>query len=948
MKNRFIYVLLVVCIGSLNAQSPQTETVQQHLETSRGFYSKGQLDSAYTYAKKGYKLAKVLKADSLQLEIVSTLSYLEPTIEKAILYLNETKPLAIKNSAWFPIENLYRMKGIVYFNNTQDEKALIQFLKVDSILQQKGNNIFLTAMNKVSLVDVLFKITITVAKDTSYLQQLDKNIDEGLLLIEKASKIPKDSILHYNAKRLHVPAAILYEKKGFISEQRKQLQQAIYHYKKALAHARPEKNYLRESSVYNSLANIYQVREEQDSALYYYKKELETIKKTKDTLEHAISHYRIAAFYNKTGQPEKALKYLKISQTLMEDAYFVREELKFDQQEILANIHYSIGNFEKAYEASEKAKKHLLKIQESTNEKNIAELETKYRTEKKEQEIAILTSKNKLSEERRKNERILLLGGLVLLLSAGLFLYFQYSNRQKTNKKLKELDTAKSTFFANISHEFRTPLSLIKGPIEDLLDLKALPKTQRSNLLAAQRNTGRLESLIEQLLALSKLESGEINLQVQPGELSSFIAAQIDVFNYVFSEKKLETHINLSEKQTTDWFDHDFIEKIISNLLGNAIKYTPEKGTITIFEKREKNTYKLSVKNSGVFLSTEQKKNIFQRFYQTDPKNPGTGIGLALTKELVELHKGTIKVKSKENDFTEFIISIPITKDSYTATEILVDELQKQTAETVAIHETNIEAAITATEDAPILLVVDDSKEIRDYVASVFEKDYLIFKAADGKEGFEKAKSEIPDIIISDVLMPVEDGFSLTKNVKEDPLTSHIPVILLTAKNKVVDKLEGMVIGADAYITKPFSSKLVKATAANLIETRRKLQQRFAQEVILTPKEIAVSSADEQFLERLQKVMDKHLTNSELTVDLFGTEMGVSRMQLHRKLKALTGYSTTEFLRNQRLKLAAQLLKGDKISVAEVGYTVGFNDASYFGKCFKKEFGVAPSDYASE
>lgn len=681
-------------------------------------------------------------------------------------------------------------------------------------------------------------------------------------------------------------------------------------------------------------------------ALKYLKDAQALFSKVGDTLTMAETYYYAGESYMGLGDYRSAK--VKLDSALYFANYMNVKPVQIAVLHNLSRYGQETENYKAAF-TYEKIRDSLNNVfQEDLNKKNTQALEISFQTKKKEQEINLLTSNNQLIEERRKNERTLLLGGLLLLFIAGLFLFFQYRNRQKTNKKLQELDTVKSTFLANISHEFRTPLSLIKGPIVDQLELKTLPKNQRSNLLAAERNTNKLESLIEQLLALSKLESGTINLQVQPGNLSSFIAAQIEVFNYMFSEKKLETNIRLSAENTTDWFDSDLVEKVMSNLLGNAIKYTPEKGEIILIGERVKNSYKLSVKNSGVILSTEQQKNIFQRFYQTDPKNPGTGIGLALTKELIELHKGTIKVKSEENDYTEFIISIPITIDSYTEAEKLVEELQKPISENIIIQELDTETTITTDEDAPILLIVDDSQEIRDYVASIFEKEYLIFKARNGKEGFEIAKSEIPDIIISDVLMPTEDGFKLTKNIKEDPLTSHIPVILLTAKNKMADKLEAMGLGADAYITKPFSSKLVKATAANLIETRRKLQQRFAKEVILTPKELAVSSADEQFLERLQLIMDKHLTNPELTVDLFSNEMNVSRMQLHRKLKALTGYSTTEFLRTQRLKLAAQLLKGGKISVSEVGYTVGFNDISYFGKCFKKEFGCAPSNFATE
>ena len=259
--------------------------------------------------------------------------------------------------------------------------------------------------------------------------------------------------------------------------------------------------------------------------------------------------------------------------------------------------------------------------------------------------------------------------------------------------------------------------------------------------------------------------------------------------------------------------------------------------------------------------------------------------------------------------------------------------------------EAQVEKEIVLGEDAPVILVIDDSKDIREYVSSIFENSFTIFSATNGREGFEKAIEHIPDIVVSDVMMPEEDGFTFTKKLKEHQLTSHIPVILLTAKTHITSKLEGMGIGADAYVTKPFNSQLLKVTVENLIENRRKLQQRFAQEVVLMPKDIAVSSADEQFLERLQKVLDENITEPSFSIENFGNEMNVSRMQLHRKLKALTNQSASDFIRNIKLKLAAQILRQPGIQIAEAAYLSGFTHLSYFSKCFKEQYGVSPKDY---
>ncbi|MEL6810354.1 MAG: response regulator [Bacteroidota bacterium] len=532
----------------------------------------------------------------------------------------------------------------------------------------------------------------------------------------------------------------------------------------------------------------------------------------------------------------------------------------------------------------------------------------------------------------------------VLILSLGLYLAVRYWNSKKLNAKLRELDMAKSTFFANISHEFRTPLTLIQGPIEDQLENKQISTKERESLKTAQVNMLRLESLVDQLLALSKLESGNLKLQVQPGSIGDFIKVQCDAFRYIAQHKDIH-FINEIDDFEEAWFDHDALDKIIVNLLGNAFKYAPEGSQVGIKTKRNSADYQIEVKNTGSYLTAEEKKQIFTRFYQSNPNNPGTGIGLALTKELVELHKGTIQVRSDRAGGTIFSITIPMDKEAYSETEILSGHTLGIEQNPIISKEEILRTPVVISEDAPILLIVDDNKDIRNYLQSIFEDTFTVRLAENGKVGLDAARREIPDVIISDVMMPEIDGYTFTELLKTNPVTSHIPILLLTAKTEVEDRLNGTEIGADMYLTKPFSTKILKASLHNLLDNRRKLQDRFAQEIILTPKEIAVTSADAQFLERLQGVLDEYLSDSNFSAAEFGRAMGVSRMQLHRKLKALTGQSTTQFLRNQRLKAAAELIKQNKISISEVGYTVGFSDPSYFTKCFKEEYGISPREY---
>jgi signal transduction histidine kinase/DNA-binding response OmpR family regulator len=678
----------------------------------------------------------------------------------------------------------------------------------------------------------------------------------------------------------------------------------------------------------------------------YFKEGFTIHKENSRNYEASLNVLELAKLAITKNQPNQAIEYLKEAEILNKTSK--NSLVTQETYELLAKSAALRGDYKNAFTYVEKATHIKDSLQEIQSVEKIQEIEAIYQTERRDKEIELLTSKNELVEQQKRNQRNIFLGGLGLTFLVGLFFFFQYRNRQKTNKKLKELDKAKSTFFANISHEFRTPLTLIKGPLEDQINSETITKSHRKNLIVAKKNTQRLESLVEQLLALSKLESGNFKLKVAPGNLDQFVKAQAEAFTFSCKEKNLQYRVIVKDGDSTQWFDRDALEKIIFNLLGNAIKYSAEGGFVEIRANLKGiDQYEISVLNSGSYLNPEQKEKIFERFYQTDARNTGTGIGLALTKELVQLHKGNIFVESNAQEHTQFTIQIPVGKNHFEADEILFEELQKGDHTQTSNLEEYVAHHALPSEDAPILLVVDDNQEIRNYISSIFEATYQIHTANNGKEGISEALHLIPDIIISDVMMPLEDGFTLTKNLKGNELTAHIPVILLTAKIEDEDKLAGMRSGADAYLTKPFNAQLLKATVFNLIENRRKLQARFAQEVIVRPKDIALSTADEQFLERLQKVLDEHLTDSNFSADLFSTEMGVSRMQLHRKLKAITGQSTTEFLRVQRLKLAASLLKENKVTISEIGYIVGFNDPSYFAKCFKQEFGRTPTEYIS-
>ena len=516
--------------------------------------------------------------------------------------------------------------------------------------------------------------------------------------------------------------------------------------------------------------------------------------------------------------------------------------------------------------------------------------------------------------------------------------------------RLKEMDRVKSRFFANISHEFRTPLTLILGPLQDYLNRAEQFDDKEINIM--HRSALRLQKLINQLLDLSKIESGKLVLAVSEGNLSQLIRAILGSFSSLAVQRKIEFDYSVPDFSSTTYYDEDIIEKIINNLVSNALKFTPDCGKVNVEVLDENETIILKVKDTGPGIPEEQLETIFDRFTQLDSSSTreqqGTGIGLALTKELANLCHGSISVESVIGHGSIFTISIPVSKESFQASELDTRRSLK-TAETkldLASNDERIPVPGVTEGDQPLVLIVEDQSELRYYIGKHLS-EFRQLEAPNGVEGLATAVRYVPDLIISDIMMPKMDGIEFLQQVKADEKTSHIPVILLTAKADLPSKLEGLETGADDYLTKPFNANELVTRCNNLINQRKLLRKRFSKTLMLEPKEIAITSADEIFLEKVMKTINKHLDNAEFSVETFQREVGMSRMQLHRKLKALTDHSATEFVRVQRLKRASQLLKDSDTTISEVCYRVGFNSLSYFTKCFKEQFGVTPSEHAN-
>ncbi|WP_339785756.1 hybrid sensor histidine kinase/response regulator transcription factor [uncultured Imperialibacter sp.] len=514
-------------------------------------------------------------------------------------------------------------------------------------------------------------------------------------------------------------------------------------------------------------------------------------------------------------------------------------------------------------------------------------------------------------------------------------------------RQLQEMDKVKSNFFANISHEFRTPLTLILGPLNDRADGNdaVMPGSVLSMM---KSNADRLLRLINQLLDLSKLETGLLKLEAAKYDFVSFVKGLTRSFDSLAERRGLTLSI-YSEVDSLDiFFDVDKIEKVFFNLITNAIKFTEDGGSVSLTIRELQESVEIDVADSGIGIPEDQLKNIFERFYQVDSSitrfQEGSGIGLALTRELVELHHGSISVSSTRDKGTVFTVKLLKGSAHFGKDEIVAEKVTADVATKPAKSKVLTETGIVADDGRLVVLVVEDNPDVRAYIKSQLEGQFRILEAGDGEEGLAMSKEKVPDLIISDVMMPVMDGYTLTKKLKEHVGTSHIPVVLLTARADSEDKIEGLVTGADDYLTKPFDGKELAVRIDNLINIRQKLRERIRQQVLLEPSSVEAMSMDETFIRKAVALLEKHLADSELNVEWLSDEMSMSRMHLHRKLKALTDQSPSEFIRSIRLKRAHQLIRQRSATVTEIAFEVGFNNLSYFSKCFKEEYGLLPSE----
>ncbi len=544
--------------------------------------------------------------------------------------------------------------------------------------------------------------------------------------------------------------------------------------------------------------------------------------------------------------------------------------------------------------------------------------------------------------------------GQVVIYCFGLAYKVRLNEQAKAEAdRIKDLDEIKSRFFANISHEFRTPLTLIRGPLQQIEEESGRNENAESTVNVSwrkiktmRRNTDRLLELVNQLLDLSRLDSGKMKLQITKGDAMQVLKTLAASFESMAERKQIHYHVHFPDHSQMALYDRDKLEKIVTNLLGNAFKYTPEKGTVSLIVEMDEKRLRIAVEDSGAGIAKKELDKVFDRFYQAEGnEDKGSGIGLALVKELTDLYRGQISVSSDPGKGSRFKVSLPIDAASFKEDELNYNN--DQPAEERIFSDNEEQSPSTwkvQLSNLPLLLITEDNTDLRNYIKEIVQNEFQVIEAMNGKEGYEKAVQEIPDVIISDVMMPLMDGFALSEKLKRDERTSHIPIILLTAKASQSHKIAGLETGADDYLTKPFDQKELLARLRNLLNQRKLLRRKFAGEIILKPSEISVNSADENFLTKVMHAIEVNMGEEDFGVEELAREATMSRSQLHRKLIALTGQTPSEVLRNTRLLRAKELLQKKAATPSEVAYRVGFSSHTYFSKCFKEEFGISPSE----
>ncbi len=775
--------------------------------------------------------------------------------------------------------------------------------------------------------------------------------DKAVGYYQKAIDLPTDDTNKAIAK---VNYGILLKNHGKFRESQKMLNEAYVIYK--------NQKYARGiAGVLHNLGALAYAMENYAGAISYYNQSIEVSDADFKSVFQA-NYQGLAETLLKMKQYPRALAYANQAMTLVLELELLDGQRK--TAKLISDIYRAQGNYEQALVYYEKYTTYRDSLFSRERVRQVRDLQAKFESERKEQQIATLIQEREiqgLTLQRKTIMQYSLIGGFFVLAVVGLVLFrinqsrqdvkrqllsVKLTNEHKEAERLKELDHLKSRFFANVAHEFRTPLTLILGPVENMLSES---KGQDKNRLQTIKGSAsRLVKLVNQLLDLSKLEAGAVRFEFVHEDVIGFLRASTMAFQSLADQKNIDLQFQANTALFEMKFDRDKLEKIFSNLLSNAFKFTEAGGRIVVSADIEHGSLRVTVKDSGHGVPAADLPFVFNRFYQSGTvsrSSVGSGIGLELTKELVNICGGEIGVSNAVEGGAQFFFTLPVSEIGIVApaTQPYAGEYTRMVLDDA--HETpDMPQVSTNPEGKDTILVIEDNADVRHYIMSSLQSDYHVVAANDGDSGVQQAIDTIPDLVITDLMMPTADGITVCRTIKKDERTSHIPVIMLTAKADLESKIEGLESGADDYLAKPFHTKELMARIANQIAIRKSLQEKFRSGVVKEESDRELPAKEKIFMAKLRATVELHLAEEEFGVEELSRELAMSRMQLHRKVKALTDISTAIYIRSVRLEHAKRLLGEGIYNVSEVAYRVGFNSPTWFSTCFSEQYGFPPSD----
>jgi signal transduction histidine kinase/DNA-binding response OmpR family regulator/Tfp pilus assembly protein PilF len=854
--------------------------------------------------------------------------------------------------------SIYMRKGDYAKAKELIEQSLEYFIPINEkiSISRSYNNLGIIASEQGNHIEALanYKKSLKIGQELQDGYEIAMaNLNIGLVFLDQknyqtAEKYMYESLAYFEGQSNEFNIAKINNNLGVINLDQKKYSVALEYFEKANKLREKIKDQRGLALTLVNMGMAYTGLEKYQLAEQYYLKGIQI----HETIGHAsglvMAYSHLAQSYNEQGKYNQAILQLNKALPLSQEHNLSEEEMYIARH--LSNAYEGLRNFEKAFEQQSRyifLKDSLDKI---NNREELLNQQVQFELDKQSFADSLNFASRELQTQLEYESNINRLGKtftviLVVFLLIAFFVFYRFNLRRKLAKaetlRLKELDDFKNKLYTNITHEFRTPLTVIMG-VND--QIEGYEEERR----LIRRNSSNLLRLINQILDLSKLESGKAKLNLIQADIIIYLKYLIESFHSLAYSKKINLTFYPDVDELMMDFDREKLEIVISNLLSNAIKFTPEFGKVLVVAKQISHNgnsqLELRVIDSGVGIKEEDLEKVFDRYYQTDNKfstdEQGTGIGLALTKELIELQNGSVKVKSTVGEGAEFLVHIPVTNNASQ------QDIESHVIPELRIPETEVKESLKKT-DQPVLLIIEDNADVMRYLKGTLDSDYQLLFARNGQQGIDVALEQVPEIIISDVMMPEKDGFEVCDFLKNDERTSHIPIILLTAKADYESRIQGLKRGADAYLAKPFQKDELLVRLEKLLELRVTMQKRFATYTLVSDKveeepELVIENA---FIQKLRQIVETNMEDPEFGINELCNSVNLSRMQVHRKLKALTGITTTQFIRDIRLEKSLEFLKNPDMNISEVAYQVGFSDPNYYSRSFVQKYGKAPSEY---